>query len=163
MDFIPLDRITVGHVGKAILDFYEVSEIDIKTCVGQCYDGAANMQSQKQGAASSILKKSLKAIVCHSYLHKLNLVLLKSTKLPINNLLKKERLLEHVASKSIAQESLKKVLIGKCKTRWSEQNATCENFYLALPFIVKSLEVILNSHVEMYKCNANYKRKAFKI
>ena len=121
------------------MDFYEVAQIDVKTCVRQCYDGAAYMQSQKQDAASFILKKSPKAY----------LVLSKSTKLPIidnapchsheHDVLfqifsKKERLVEHVASKSTAQESITRVLIGRCKTRWSERYAVNEHFYLALPF-----------------------------
>ena len=56
-----MHRITGEHIGKAILGFYEVAEIDIKTCVGKCNDGAGNKQFQKQGAASFILKKSQKS------------------------------------------------------------------------------------------------------
>ena len=39
-----------------------------------------------------------------------------------------------------------KVLVGMCKTRWSERDLSYEHFYLALPFIVEALEIINGTH-----------------
>ena len=46
--FLNLERITGEHIGEAILNFYCELGLDVKECKGQCYDGAANMQSKKK-------------------------------------------------------------------------------------------------------------------
>ena len=46
--FLNLERITGKHIGEAILKFYRELGLDVKECKGQCYDGAANMQSKKK-------------------------------------------------------------------------------------------------------------------
>ena len=38
------------------------------------------------------------------------------------------------------------MLLGMCKTRWSERDVSCEHFYLALPSIVEALEIINGTH-----------------
>ena len=38
------------------------------------------------------------------------------------------------------------MLIGLCKTQWSERDVSYENFYLALRFIVEALEIINRTH-----------------
>ena len=43
--FLNLEKITGEHIGEAILTFYCESGLDVNECKGQCYDGAANMQS----------------------------------------------------------------------------------------------------------------------
>ena len=62
LDFVELERITGEHIGNRLLNFYEEVGLDIKECCGQCYNGAANMQSQKKGAATFILKESPNAV-----------------------------------------------------------------------------------------------------
>ena len=111
LDFLYLERITGDYIGNTLLKFYKESGIDIRACRGQCYDGAANMQSLKKGVASYILKESPKAVVTHCSSHNLNLSLASTSKIPIiDNILetykciliyfntspKRERLLEQV-------------------------------------------------------------------
>ena len=65
----------------AILKFYRELGLDVKECKGQCYDGAANMQSKKKGVASVILREGLNSIVTHCSSHNLNLSLAASCNL----------------------------------------------------------------------------------
>ena len=131
LDFIELERISGDHIGRKILDFYDRSGIDPKQCRGQCYDGAANMQSENVGVVSRILKVSPNAIATHCCSHNLNLCLAYSCKIQlIQNVLdkykditihfnispKKENLFQHVVDRCV-NETRKKVLIGLCKTR----------------------------------------------
>ena len=62
MRFVELERITGEGIGNAIIKFYNDIGVEIAECRGQCYDGTVNMQSQKKGAASYVLKESTKAI-----------------------------------------------------------------------------------------------------
>ena len=48
------------------------------------------------------------------------------------------------------------MLIGLCKTRWSERDIAYEHFYLAIPFIVKAFEVINGTHPERNDFNNIY-------
>ena len=137
MEFVELERITEEAIGNAIIKFYSDIGVEIAECGGQCYDGAANMQSQKKGAASYVLKESPKAMVTHCCRHKLNLSLASSCKHPkVDNILKiykaitiffnsspkRESLLEYIVrSRCIGAEKLK-VLVGMCKTRWSQRD-----------------------------------------
>ena len=71
-------RITGEHIGTALLEFYKRTGINIKQCVGQCYDGASNMQPERVGAASYVLNGSPQAVVTHCCMHNLNLTLASS-------------------------------------------------------------------------------------
>ena len=46
-------------------------------------------------------------------------------------------------------EKRRKVLIGVCQTRWSERDVSYERFYLVLPFIIETFEVINGTHTEL--------------
>ena len=48
-----------------LLSFYNNVGVEITECRGQCYDGAANMPSQKKDTESYVLKESPKAIITH--------------------------------------------------------------------------------------------------
>ena len=73
--FMELERITGEAIGNAIIKFCNDIGVEITECRGQCDDGAANMQSQKKGSASYVLKESPKAIVTHCCSHNLNVSL----------------------------------------------------------------------------------------
>lgn len=164
VQFLDLKRITGEFIGKTITDFYKKVGIDIEQCKGQCYDGAPNMQSEVKGTAHHILKLAPKAAVTHCSSHNFNLCLSASCKLPIiDNVIeqyksvtiyfnispKRENLLQHVVEENCQNQSRRKVLIGMCKTRWSERDQAYEHFYLALPYIVESLEVINGTHANL--------------
>ena len=136
----------------------------ILECRGQCYDGAANIQSQKKGAASFILKESLRAVVSHCCSHNLNLSLSSSCKeRSIDNILetskgiiiffntspKREGLLEYIYSVRCQSTETRKIVVGLCGTLWSEHDIFYERFYLAILFISTAFEVINGTHPEL--------------
>ena len=82
MELVELERITREATENTILKFYNDIGVEIVGCRSQCYDGTANMQSQKKGAASYVLKESPKAIITHCCSHKLNLSLASLCKHP---------------------------------------------------------------------------------
>ena len=113
LQFIKLERITRSHIGAALLPFYKSSGTEIKQRRGQCYDGAPNMQSEKSGTGSWILRESNKVITTRCCSHNLNLSLASTCKLPVvdkvlekykslqiyfNSSPKREKLLEYVVS-----------------------------------------------------------------
>ena len=151
---------------RKMLDSYEESGINPKQCRGQCYDGAPNLQSEKKGVASFILKESENAVVTHCCMHNLNLSIAASARIQvIDNMIelyknifkkiffklspKKETLLNYIAEIRRLDNNRRQILIGMCKTRWSERDLAYEHFYFALPFIVEALEIINGTHAEI--------------
>ena len=164
IEFVVLERITGEHIGNRLLKFYVENGLDIREFGGQCYDGAANMQSQKKGPASFILKESLRAVITHCCSHNLNLSLSSSCKEPIiHNILetyksiiiffntspKREGLLEYIYSVRCQPTETRKILAGLCGTPWSEDDISYERFYLAILFIAEAFEVINGTHPEL--------------
>ena len=174
VEFVALERITGEHIGNRLLKFYAENGLDIRECRGQCYDGAANMQSQKKGAASFILKELPRAVVTHCCSHNLNLyrLLVKSQSLTIfwklsssfSTPLQKGK----VYSVRCQSTETRRILVGLCGTYWSERDISYERFYLAIPFIVEAFEVINCTHPELQALpkerttgwDAHVKRKA---
>ena len=135
-----------------MLDFYEGSGINPKYFSGQCYGGAPNLQSEKKGVASFILKESENAVVTHCCMHNLNLSISGSVRIQLignaiesykNSIFffklspKKETLLNYLSEISRLENNRRQILIGMCKARWSERDLTYEHFHLALPFTVE--------------------------
>ena len=54
---------------------------------------------------------------------------------------------------SVRCESIKrrKILVDLCGTRWSERDMSYERFYLAIPVIAESFEIINRTHLELGK------------
>ena len=157
MEFVELERITGEAIGNALIKFYNDIGVEIAEYRGQCYDGAANMQCQKKGAASYVLKESLKAIVTHCCSHNLKLSLASSCKHPeIDNILKiykaitiffnsshkREGLLEYIVRSRCIGAEKRKVLVGMCITCWSERDISYERLYFAIPFMVEAFEIV---------------------
>ena len=67
-----MERIIGEAIGNAIIKFYNDVGVEIAEFRGQCYDGAADIPSQKKCATSYVLKESPKAIVTHCCTHNLN-------------------------------------------------------------------------------------------
>ena len=163
MEFIQIERITGDCIGKAILKFYKDIGVNIRECKGQCYDGAANMQSLKKGAASYVLKESPTEIINRCCSHNLNLSHAALFRLPeADNILKTCKAViiffnnspkwgvfqsTFTSNVTLAQKK-QKVLVGLCKSRWSERGISCKRFYIAVPFIVEGLEIINSTHPE---------------
>ena len=64
----------------------------------------------------------------------------------INYSPKRESLLEMVAKERVEHLGTRKVIVGLCKTRWSERDKAYEHFYLALPLLVECFEIINGTH-----------------
>ena len=104
----------------------------MKQCRGKCYDVAPNMQSEKSGTTSWILRESNKAITNHCCSHNLNSSLASTCKLPVvdnvlekykslqiyfNSSPKREKLLEYVVSQNNEiNDSKQSILLRMCKT-----------------------------------------------
>ena len=154
-----------------MLQFYQENGVDVGSCRGQCYDEASNMQSLRKGVASYILKESPNAIVTHCSSHNLNLSIATTSKIPIiDNILevykgitiffntspKREQLLENVPELRCVSAEKRKILVGMCKTRWSERDVAYEHFYLAIPFLAEALEVILGTHADLDQFRSDF-------
>ena len=150
--FVDLERITGNYTGQKIVKLYIGLGIDIRECRGQCYDGASNMQSEKVGVAAAILSLSPLAFVHHCCLHNLNLSLASTCKMSP----KREVLLEMIVTLRIPDIKRRKVIVGMCKTRWSERDVAFEHFYLAIPFIAEALEIMNGTHPDLPSFDAIY-------
>ena len=141
--FLNLERITGEHIWETILKFYRELGLDVKECKGQCYDGAANIQSKKNGVAKVILREVPNSVVTYCCSHNLNLSLAASCNLAIidnvlevyknitihfNSSPKKEKLLEHFVITRCESIGRRKTLVGMCKTCSSERDVSYEHF-----------------------------------
>ena len=170
-EFVELERITGEAIGNAIIKFYSDIGVEIAESRGQCYEGAANMQSQKKGASSYFLKESPKAIVTHCCSHNLNLSLASSCKHSgIDNIWKTYKaitiFLTAVQNGRIYQSTLSnpavlvlknKVLVGICKTRWSERGVSYEHFYRGIFFMVEAFKIMNGTYPKNNDFDSAYK------
>lgn len=62
------------YLTDVILDFFNLSGINIQNCRGQSYDNAANMSGQYSGLQARIMEVNSKAIYVPCASHSLNLV-----------------------------------------------------------------------------------------
>lgn len=176
LQYLDLERITGVHIGNAILDFFKSKGIETKLCYGQCYDGAPNMLSDRKGVASIILQQAPKAKITHCCSHNLNLSLAKASKIEsIDRILdqqkavqlyfnaspKRERLLEHIVQLRCHESTNRSVLVGLCKTRWSERDISYEHFYLAIPHMIEAFEVINGTHPDIDAFDDDLYRKGW--
>ena len=121
------------------------------------------MQSLKKGAASYVLKESPTEIINRCCSHNLNLShaalfrlpeadnILKTCKAVIiffNNSPKWGFFQSTFTSNVTSAQKKQKLLVGLCKSRWSERGISCKRFYIAVPFIVEGLEIINSTHPE---------------
>ena len=171
LDFMPLERITGEHLAEKMVKFYNDVNLDLQQIRGQCYDGASNMSSRKKGLSGRILDKNYKAISTHCNSHVLNLSIAGTVKVgPIETVLekmiainiffnyspKREKLLEHVVNENEPEGKKKKILIGLCKTRWSERQKAFSYFHDAFLYIIEALEIIAGVHPDVGKYDKLY-------
>ena len=171
LEFVDVSRITGVKIAETIVQFYKVKGLDIKLLRSQCYDGAANMSSEKKGVAAMISRHSSSSPYIHCHSHVLNLSIANSCKnIHVQHVIAtvkdisiffkvsplRENLLEAVAEKRSVHPSTRKVLKGMCKTRWAERDSCYEHFCLALPFLVESLEIINGSSPKLSDYSDEY-------
>ena len=73
--FCETDSVTGEALFQVITTKIQQLGLEIKSIVGQCYDGAAIMSGYKKGVASRIQEVAAFAIYVHCYAHLLNLAL----------------------------------------------------------------------------------------
>ena len=73
----------------------------------------------------------------------------KSIVIFVNTSPKREGLLEYIYSLRCQSTETRKILAGLCGTRWSERDISYERFYLVIPFIAETFEVINSTHAEL--------------
>jgi len=172
VEFINIHRITGEAIANAMLEFYKKVGLDIHQLRGQCYDGASNMSSEKKGVSGIISDHAPNAPYTHCSGHILNLCIAASCKANniqhviatmrgvavfINYSPKREKLLEMITAKRhVHSANTRKVIVGLCKTRWSERDTAYEHFYLALPYLVECFDIISGTHPDMDEFDKEY-------
>lgn len=161
LEFIQVKRITGQALADAIFKFYKETGLNISHIRGQCFDGAANMAGAKKGLSAIILNQNPQAVYMHCNSHILNLSIVSACKdnviqavlarmtqvaIFINYSPKRENLLEHIVARNVEGGQRRKILVGLCKTRWTERNTAYEHFFLAFPFLVTCFEIINGTH-----------------
>lgn len=73
IDLKMLESTTGENSAKAILDILNAHNIDIKRCIGQSYDGAANMQGGEKGVATRIKEHAPMSVNIYCEAHGTNL------------------------------------------------------------------------------------------
>lgn len=158
INFIQLERIPCEHIAEAILSAVENFGLPISCIVGQGYDGAANMSSNRVGVQARIRQSAPLATYFHCGGHCLNLVIVHSCGLPnVHNVIdkmkalcvffrfspKRENLLNCIIQQKVIDTSRRKALLDLCRTRWAERHEAYSHFYQSFTFIVAALEVIV--------------------
>ena len=160
-------------MAEQILAFYERSGLSIKDLRGQCYDGASNMSSAKNGVSGIISLSAPNAPYLHcssrclnlsiaSACCKINIVehvinVMRQVSIFFNYSPKREALLSYLVQRSgFENNSQRKVLVGLCKTRWAERHTAIEHFYLAIPFLVEAFEIMIGTHPDIAELDDMY-------
>ena len=81
LKFFPVDKLDAERLTNTILSCSEKFSVDYKlNLVGQGYDGASVRSGKNSGVAAQIKEICPTALYIHCYVHRLNLVLVDTTK-----------------------------------------------------------------------------------
>ena len=75
LHFTPADGLDADSLLTSIKMTLSQCNIDVNSCIGQCYDGAAVMAGCNNGVQEKFRKEVPQALYVHCYAHRLNLVL----------------------------------------------------------------------------------------
>ena len=56
-------------------------------------------------------------------------------------------------------DSERSILLGMCKTRWCERDVSYERFYLAMPYIMETLEVMNETQTDINQLDETYSKR----
>ena len=158
LGFIPIHDQSAENLTKVILQRCEELGLDMSKCVGQGYDGAANMAGHISGVQSRIRQQYPKVRYVHCASHRLNLALSNAMSIPmVKNCLGVVNELANFfrnhpnANKTLqdaisvhAPESRKRRLLRLCETRFIERHDSVLTFVEIFKSICISLEEISN-------------------
>ncbi|XP_017461065.1 PREDICTED: 52 kDa repressor of the inhibitor of the protein kinase-like, partial [Rhagoletis zephyria] len=154
--FVPIDDQCSVNLSNVILQRCEELKLDMNKCVGQGYDGAANMAGRLSGVQKRIKNQYHNARYYHCASHRLNLAVANAMSMPvirnchgvvgqIINLFRNTSNANKIFQKSVqkyAPDSKKKRLLRLCETRFIERHESIISFMELFECIAISLEEI---------------------
>ncbi|CAH1106969.1 unnamed protein product [Psylliodes chrysocephalus] len=158
LSFVPVSDQSAESLCNLVLEECRKMNLDMNKCVGQGYDGAANMAGHVSGLQTRIRQLYPKAIYVHCASHRLNLALSKALSLPaarnclgvvneVSNFFRNNSRANHILKQQITEllpESKKTRLIRLCETRFIERHDSILVFVELLKPIVSALQIISN-------------------
>ena len=169
LEFLTIKRITGRKLADKVLDCLNQKQIPLNDMRGQCYDGAANMSSDRCGLQRCIREQAPLAPYTRCNSHALNLVIVHACKqTDVAHTLtkmkevclfykyspKRQGLLESIIEQSVSSTNKRKPLLDLCKTQWAERHYAYSHFYDSYVFVVESLEFIsYGLHKDKYDLN----------
>ena len=154
MEFAFCPNITGENLAAIIEDLLRKWGLNLCDMRGQGYDGAANMSSCRKGVSGRILQKNPKALYTHCSSHRLNLMIVSASKLPVVRDVvdvigelsrffkyspKRQQCLSSVILKH-ATEAKKLKLKDAAQTRWIQRHEAYETFLELYPYLRQVLE-----------------------
>ena len=164
--FIGYVRLPEGTSGKqianSILNIIREMGLDMNNCLGQTYDGAANMSGKCLGAATLIKNDFSKAEYIHCSSHQLNLCVAKSCSIvPVHNMMNTVKAVNTFFDDSpkrmqffrrqltvLCPEITYTRLKDVCRTRWVERIDGLDRFEDIYCHILSVLISIQNNEIE---------------
>ena len=157
LTFIPMEALNAESISKVILGKRDQMGLDYKGClVGMGFDGASVMSGKLGGVQKLIQDKSPMAYYLHFYAHRLNLVLIATTKV-VRQADDFFSLLEQLyifISNSIVHENFVKLqkeihpgekireLQSLSKTRWWTRAMSCKNVLIRFECIIRLMRQV---------------------
>lgn len=147
-------------IGTIILQIVRKLGLDLHACVGQGYDGASCMASQRIGASALFLEAAPHAHYFHCASHCLNLCAAQSTSVAsvrnaltvvkettnfFNSSAKRNGILRDCIAKSDDNRVSKSQLTTLCQTRFIERHTAVVTMRSLMRFIIESLETMKTS------------------
>ncbi|XP_068114995.1 zinc finger MYM-type protein 1-like [Hyperolius riggenbachi] len=143
--------------------------IDIKTCIGQCYDGASVMSGDAAGVQKKFREQCPRALYVHCYSHRLNLVIVdivKNIEMADEFFSLVQNLYNFISGSAVHayfMEMQKEMMPGTVPielkrlsdTRWICQYAACKSIHKAMLPILETLQ-----HYEQDPSNASRRLQA---
>lgn len=149
-------RVTGKRISDTLLRIVSELGLDLSACVGQSYDGASVLSSERVGAASCFQEVAPHAYYQHCAMHCLNLSASKTIDVPsishaqsvvhdtascFRSSAKRTELLKTCIASS--KDVTKTQLIALCTTRFIERHTSIVCFRSLITFVVESLEIMM--------------------
>ncbi|XP_043219971.1 52 kDa repressor of the inhibitor of the protein kinase-like [Amphibalanus amphitrite] len=149
-------KLSGANLAKVLVGKVENLRLDMSKLVGQCYDGAASMSSEKVGVAACVKEKAPLADYFHCAVHAVNLStsLIRKVAVVRNGLdameaaitfltdgAKRGDLIQAMRKEALGDACQQK-LVKLCHTRFVERHLAVQRFCEQLPAINRALEAM---------------------
>ena len=154
-------RLTCSVIGSIFLSIVKELGLNLSRCVGQGYDGASVLASDRVGASSKFRSESNHAYYFHCAMHCLNLSAMKAVSVPairnahytikqvvtcFKSSSERTSLLKSTIRNEHDTRISKKHLISLCTTRFVERHTAVQAFRSLLLYIVDALQHMTQWH-----------------